>query len=242
MTKLAHMANTQQGKNRFSKVTSQLELIGLTTDEKKLRELYRLLQFFPTPPWATRALIELLIDGGFFNDREFWELSALEPAAGQGHIVKVLREYGFGVTAYDIHDYGFGFEQEDFLTADYAKNQFTFVIMNPPFGSDDDAMGEPTIADKFIEKALELAPDVFVFARHGFITPGVRYDLMNDHLFWQYVFVERVPIALGRISKKSGATDYAWYHFKRDLPYRGHAHLSLIAPGTRDRLTRHGDA
>lgn len=37
---------------------------------------------FPTPPWATRALIEHVLD-----DREtFRKMSCLEPACGAGHI------------------------------------------------------------------------------------------------------------------------------------------------------------
>ena len=44
---------------------------------------------FPTPPWATRALLEHVIEQGGYTDR----LTALEPACGVGHMAKVLREY-----------------------------------------------------------------------------------------------------------------------------------------------------
>jgi hypothetical protein len=61
------------------------------------------LDFFPTPPWATRALIEdvlprlkIMPDG----------LSIADPACGEGHMTGVFEEYPFGrVLGTDIHDY-----------------------------------------------------------------------------------------------------------------------------------------
>ena len=41
---------------------------------------------FPTPPWATRALIEHVVGAG----GELRQQSCLEPACGAGHMVKVL--------------------------------------------------------------------------------------------------------------------------------------------------------
>ena len=47
---------------------------------------------FPTPPWATRALLEHIIErGGYTNT-----LTCLEPACGAGHMAKVLKEYFWG--------------------------------------------------------------------------------------------------------------------------------------------------
>ena len=42
---------------------------------------------FPTPPWATRALMEYVIEKASLSTR-----SCLEPACGAGHMAKVLRE------------------------------------------------------------------------------------------------------------------------------------------------------
>ncbi|CAL4866693.1 hypothetical protein MMA231_00937 [Asticcacaulis sp. MM231] len=238
-----HNLHTQQGKNRFKKETDQLVLVEMTPEEKALRALYKKLNYFPTPPWATRALITTLPDDLFAD--VVGEVFALDPCAGRCHMVDVVREFGFNVTASDIHDHGMGYAVQDFLTAEYPADAdvlpFDAVFMNPPFSLDEDRPGEPTIADKFIAKALTLANDVFVFGRLAFLTPAIRYELMRDHLEAMYVFCERVPIALGRISKKSGATDYAWYHFKRDADPLSHPATILIPPGTRDRLTRHGD-
>ena len=40
---------------------------------------------FPTPPWATRALLEHVINGKDLNLQSCWE-----PACGEGHMAKVL--------------------------------------------------------------------------------------------------------------------------------------------------------
>src|SRR5215204_3204573 len=44
---------------------------------------------FPTPPWATRALAEHVLDGKV----ALRSMSCLEPACGAGHMAKVLKEY-----------------------------------------------------------------------------------------------------------------------------------------------------
>ena len=43
---------------------------------------------FPTPPWATRALIEHVIGSEGLQSQV-----CLEPACGAGHMAKVLSEY-----------------------------------------------------------------------------------------------------------------------------------------------------
>ena len=69
---------------------------------------------FPTPPWATRALIER-----YFNDLDsLKDLSCLEPACGAGHMSKVLGEFFGEVHSYDAYDYGYG-GVRDFLTYPY---------------------------------------------------------------------------------------------------------------------------
>jgi hypothetical protein len=64
------------------------------------------LDYFPTPPWATRALCEHVID---IRGCSVWE-----PACGEGHMVGPLKQYAESVAASDVHDYGFG-AVHDFL-------------------------------------------------------------------------------------------------------------------------------
>ncbi len=62
------------------------------------------LDFSPTPPWATRALIERVFPTMNISPASL--TSVHEPACGQGHMAEVLREYFTAVTATDIHGYG----------------------------------------------------------------------------------------------------------------------------------------
>lgn len=231
-----HRLATQEGKNRFAKTTDQPDLIGQTPEEMAQIALWRSLNYFPTPPAAVRALIEAIgwTDGG----REI-----LDPAAGRGHIVETLEEYNHYVYAADLHDHG-----KDYVVADWLSDgderdidAQDAIIMNPPFGHKDDRVGRPTIADRFITKALIHAPDVFVFARLGFITPGIRTQTLRRHLDTMYVFCDRVPIALGRIARKGGATDYVWLHFKRDADSLSDPVIKFIPQGTLKHLWRKGD-
>jgi hypothetical protein len=43
---------------------------------------------FPTPPWATRALIGHVLDKAALTT-----MSCLEPACGAGHMAEVLKEH-----------------------------------------------------------------------------------------------------------------------------------------------------
>ena len=156
---------------------------------------------FPTPPWATRALIEHVLAPRVENLRE---QSCLEPACGAGHMDKVLREYFDSTTASDVFDYGYG-KIADFLTAPYAINSVDWVITNPPFNA----------AEKFVERARQVARrGVAILARTVFIESVGRYERLfkptPPACFAQ--FVERVPMVKGRLDRKaSTATGYAWF-------------------------------
>ena len=154
---------------------------------------------FPTPPWATRALVEHII-----GDKEVLsDQSCLEPACGAGHMAKVLREYFSLVHHSDIHEYGYG-EVRDFLTEPYEADEFDWVITNPPF----------RLAEEFVLNALRVARvGVAILARTVFLESIGRYEGIFRHLpptkFAQ--FVERVPMVKGRLdSTASTATGYAW--------------------------------
>jgi len=93
------------------------------------------LEFYPTPPEATRALLSVeKFDG------DIWE-----PACGNGAISKVLMKTGYKVVSTDLAQRDFGQGGQDFLksTKPLAKN----IITNPPYGTHG-------LADAFIRKAL----------------------------------------------------------------------------------------
>jgi hypothetical protein len=66
------------------------------------------LDFSPTPPWATRALIERVLPVLNISRASLAAATLHEPACGEGHMAEVLREYFPTVAATDIHDYGYG--------------------------------------------------------------------------------------------------------------------------------------
>lgn len=80
---------------------------------------------FPTPPWATRALVEHVI--GAENVRS---MTCLEPACGRGYMSRPLAEYFLSVDSADAYPYGFG-AIRDFLTHPYEGHSHDWVITNP---------------------------------------------------------------------------------------------------------------
>lgn len=162
---------------------------------------------FPTPPWATRALLEHVIGGG---TPSLAQLTCLEPACGVGHMAKVLAEYFRAVTCYDIHDYGFG-QQRDFLKSPHLVDSWDWVITNPPF----------RLAEEFVIRSLEIARDgVAILARTVFIESVGRYEnLFRQRPPTTYAqFSERVPMIKGRLDKKATtATSYCWLVWRKPI-------------------------
>ena len=66
-------------------------------------ELKNSLDDFPTPPWATRALIEHVI----VSKDSLSVMTCLEPACGRGHMSVALAHY-FQRWHVDVFDYSFG--------------------------------------------------------------------------------------------------------------------------------------
>ena len=181
---------------------------------------------FPTPPWATRALIEHVIGA-----KQIAEMSCLEPACGAGHMVKVLRDYFAEVRFADANYYGFG-PVRDFLSYPYETNAVDWVITNPPF----------RLAEDFTQRALDVARvGVAMLVRSVFLESVGRYERLFSKsppaIFAQ--FVERVPMVKGRLDKKaSTATGYAWLVWKHENSDQ--TRVNWIPP-CRKRLEKEGD-
>jgi hypothetical protein len=186
------------------------------------------LDYYPTHPWATRALIEHVIQ----NKNALRGMSCWEPACGEGHMSKVLREYFQTVRSSDIFDYGYG-TTFDFLTDDIPTRCTDWVITNFPFSA----------GHKFILKALSAARvGVAVLARTVFVESGERWEQLFKPLPPNVVapFVERVPLLKGRLSERATtATSYSWFVWDAASPALS-TKLSWIAP-CRTRLKRDGD-
>lgn len=155
---------------------------------------------FPTPPWATRALIEHVIGPECVRDLICWE-----PAANRGYMARPLQEYFKYVMESDIHDYG-DHNVVNFLNTEIDKSNSTinWVITNPPFNK----------AQQFIEKANTVARDgVAMLVRTSFLEGIMRHQtlFMKNPPDIVAQFAERVPMVRGRCDPKaSTATSYCW--------------------------------
>jgi len=85
--------------------------------------------YYPTPPEATKALLNFL---KLPAETVIWE-----PACGQGHMVKVMEEYGYKVTGSDIQG------DEDYLKI--PTKECDWIITNPPF----------SVSQEFIERSIQ---------------------------------------------------------------------------------------
>ncbi len=154
---------------------------------------------FPTPPWATRALCEFLIGLDWNLD----VMSCREPAANRGHMVNPLREYFANVDASDVHDYGAGFAQADYLFPGPLE-VVDWTITNPPF----------RLAEQFIERAGQTSSIGFaMIVRTAFLEGQGRFERLFSKNPPSFVlqFTERVVMHKGQLAPEgSTATAYAW--------------------------------
>jgi hypothetical protein len=182
--------------------------------------------FFPTPPWATRALIERVFRHLGW-ERRCKKQKAWEPACGEGHMAEVLREYFLEVTATDIEDYRYGDHVVDFLNAD-AYGAFDWVITNPPFND----------SAEFVLKALRIArTGVAMFVRLAWLESVGRYEtIFRDHAPTQLaIFAERVPLHKDQWKPDGDTlTAYIWLVWHKGIAPRA---PFWIPPGCRDQLT-----
>ncbi|HBF31681.1 SAM-dependent methyltransferase [Rhizobium sp.] len=182
---------------------------------------------FPTPPWATRALIENII--GKNNVRN---LSCLEPACGRGYMSRPLSEYFCSVESADAFHYGFA-PVRDFLSYPYQSLSHDWVITNPPF----------RLAEDFVHRSLIVAKKgVAILARTVFLESVGRYNtIFNNNpptIFAQ--FSERVPMVKGRVdAKASTATGYAWFIWEKEKI--GVSPTLTWVPPCRRKLEQQGD-
>ena len=103
---------------------------GHTAVMARRREPPGALDFFCTPPWATRALFRHVLPAlGVEAIGSAWE-----PACGEGHMAAVIEEFARGpVVASDTFDgYGYGRAPVDFLH-DAPLARPDWIITNPPF-------------------------------------------------------------------------------------------------------------
>lgn len=153
--------------------------------------------FFPTPAWATYALI----------DNESFRGDIWESACGNGAMSEILAKAGGPVRSSDLYDRGFGEAGVDFLdTPLRAQN----VVTNPPYNA----------AEGFVKSGLAAAQRKFaLLLRLAFLEGANRqrsiFSVAPPSRVW--VFSERITFyPAGATIKGSGTTAYAWFVWDKD--------------------------
>lgn len=168
--------------------------------------------FYPTPSWATHALIE---NEKFHGD--IWEC-----ACGDGSMSQVLETTGNPVHSSDLYDRGFGNKGIDFLASDRKTSN---IITNPPYNS----------AQGFVEQCNRLSTNKFaLLLRLAFLEGATRArTIFSDYppsRVW--VFSERITFyPSGAERKGSGTTAYAWFVWDKNS--NRNTELRWFKPGYR---------
>lgn len=166
--------------------------------------------FFPTPSWATHALID--------NERlsgDTWEC-----ACGDGSMSKVLLEGSDRVISSDLYDRGYGEPSHDFLT---TQRTATNIVTNPPYNA----------AEGFVRVGLQQAQKKFaLLLRLAFLEGKNRQQTIFTEAppsrVW--VFSERITFyPSGAERKGSGTTAYAWFVWDKDASSQ--TELKWFKPG-----------
>lgn len=116
--------------------------------------------YYATEPKA----VELLLAQEKFAD-DVWE-----PACGEGHMSKVLKEHGYNVFSSDLVDRGYG-EVWNFFD---AKQNSYDIITNPPYKQ----------AKEFVEHALDISDEgvkVAMFLKLTFLERKARKKLFEKY-------------------------------------------------------------
>ncbi len=172
--------------------------------------------FYPTPAWATHALI----------DNESFRGDIWECACGNGAMSNVLADTGNEIISTDLYRRGFGEAGVDFLrTSRKAPN----IVTNPPFHS----------AEAFVAQALGQASSKFaLLLRLAFLEGANRANTIfhkrPPSRVW--VFSERITFyPAGVTATGSGTTAYAWFVW--DKAHSGSTELAWFKPGYKARHT-----
>lgn len=220
---------SKNGKGNTSTAVMNQRAPRLVEADDATRALWRTLDWFATPPWATRVGAELVkaLDP---PANTVWE-----PAAGDGIMAEALRETFAYVHASDIHPQRDDIIKDNFLHLAGEPFPADWIITNPPFGT----------AEKFLERGLAIAKrGVALLCRLNFLESAARYALFYNAihpLTVCAVFSERVPMQLGPWDPDcSSATAYAWFIWIKHVPPASPLLLG-IPPGTRQRLTSKTD-
>ncbi len=166
--------------------------------------------FFPTPAWATHALV----------DNERFEGDIWECACGDGVMARVLSDAGYVVRATDLHERGYGEPNIDFLATDQQADN---IVTNPPYN----------VAEAFVAHGIKLARRKFaLLLRLAFLEGANRANsiFLTTPPARVWVFSERITFYMKDADRSgSGTTAYAWFVWDKDAS--GPTQLHWFKPG-----------
>lgn len=172
--------------------------------------------FFPTPAWATYALI----------DNENFKGDIWESACGDGAMSSVLEKTGRRVISSDLYQRGYGEAGIDFLE---AKRSAPNIVTNPPYNA----------AEGFVQSGTKLAKQKFaLLLRLAFLEGANRAKTIFSETppsrVW--VFSERITFyPAGAVQAGSGTTAYAWFVWDKDA--NNGTELRWFKPGYKARYS-----
>lgn len=178
--------------------------------------------YYPTPTWATEALVDL---------EEFKNGIVWEPACGNGAMSEVLKRTGCEVRSTDLFDRGYGEERNlNFLNVDDDSYICDYVVTNPPYADD--------MAEKFAHKGLVYArKKVCLLVRLAFLEGQKRwktlFNITPPDRVW--VFSERITFyPNGKQTGGSGTSAYCWVVWDKSVkksPETPRTDLLWVPPG-----------
>ena len=169
--------------------------------------------YFPTPAWATHALIDNEVFKG-----EIWE-----SACGNGAMSSVLETTGCKVSSSDLFDRGFGESGIDFLNSNRTADN---IVTNPPFNC----------AEGFVKSGVKNSKQKFaLLLRLAFLEGANRantiFSICPPSRVW--VFSERITFyPAGAVQAGSGTTAYAWFVWDKNA---SSTELKWLKPGYKAR-------
>jgi hypothetical protein len=175
--------------------------------------------FYPTPAWCVRRLLEEVIATYFpWADESVW----LEPCAGTGAIVTAVDDW-FTAQRQETPVWLINEPHQpipsdtqhtrfDYLTSEAGvalrKHAPDFAITNPPF----------SVALDITRRMREDAPEVFVFQRLNWLASDTRAEFFRAARPSVYVLPNRPSMTE---DGKTDAIEYAWFHFTERRELRG---------------------
>ena len=145
-----------------------------------------------------------------FNHHKIKEGNILEPSAGNGNFVKVIKDnFNNHITALEIREEEYGNLSkyaDEVIIDDFLKwkpdKKYKTIIGNPPY----------SLALEFMNKCFEIADEdteIIMLLRTAFLESQKRYEFWQKHPVNKLYVLSKRPSFLN--NGKSDATSYSWF-------------------------------